>query len=51
MARMAIEISDEAHIRLLEIQLDRKRNKKEPSAINKIAAELLEEVLKEKASK
>lgn len=51
MAKMAIEISEEAHIKLLEIQLDRKKNKKEPSAINKIAAELIEKVLKEKAEK
>ncbi|WP_288637191.1 MULTISPECIES: hypothetical protein [Sphingobacterium] len=45
---MAIEISEDAYIRLLEIQLDRKKTKKEPSAINKIAAELLEEALMEK---
>lgn len=48
MAKMAIDISDEAHIKLLELQLDRKRNKQEPSAINKIAAEILEKALNEK---
>lgn len=41
-----MEIPDEAHIRLLEIQLERKRNKIEPSAINKIAAEILVKALK-----
>lgn len=49
---MALEISEEAHIRLLEIQLERKKSKKEPSAINKIAAELLEQILlNDKAAK
>jgi hypothetical protein len=41
MVKIAMEISDEAHIKLLEIQLDRKKKKVEPSAINKIAAEIL----------
>lgn len=48
MVKVTVELSDEAHIKLLELQLDRKRNKQEPSAINKIAAEILEEALNKK---
>ena len=51
MVKVTVELSDEAHIRLLELQLERKRSKKEPSAINKIASEILEKSLKEKAEK
>ena len=44
-------LSDEAHIKLLEIQLLRKKQKIEPTAINKIAAEILTKALeKEKTS-
>lgn len=41
-----MEISDETHIKLLEMQLERKKKKIEPSAINKIAAEVLTKALK-----
>lgn len=47
MTRISIEVSDEDHIRLLEIQLDRKKRKIEPTAINKIAAEFLSKSLEE----
>lgn len=47
MTRVAIDISDEAHIRLLELQLERKKKKIEPTAINKIAAEIVETALKQ----
>ncbi len=46
MVKITLEIPEESHIRLLELQLERKREKREPSAINKIAAELLVNVLK-----
>jgi len=42
-----MDIPDEAHIKLLEMQLDRKKNKIEPTAINKIAAEILIKALKQ----
>jgi len=45
MARINIELSEKARMKLLEIQLDRKKNKIEPTAINKIAAELLDKCL------
>lgn len=45
MARITVDVSDEAHIKLLEIQLERKKKKIEPSALNKIATELLENLL------
>ena len=41
MVKMTITLTDEEHLRLLEIQLQRKREKIEPTAINKIAAEIL----------
>jgi hypothetical protein len=46
MVKITMELSDEAHIKLLEIQLARKKQKIEPTAINKIAAEVLTEALK-----
>lgn len=49
MVKVTIELTDEAHIKLLELQLDRKRKKHEPSAINKIASELVEKSLMAKA--
>lgn len=49
MKKLNVEITDETHIKLLEVQLERKRNKEEPTAINKIAAELLKEALNKKA--
>ena len=51
MVKMTVQLSDEDHLKLLEIQLDRKRRKIEPTAINKIAAEILTKALeKEKTS-
>jgi hypothetical protein len=51
MTKITIEVSEEEHIKLLELQLDRKKQKKEPSAINKIAAEIFAKALKtEKAA-
>lgn len=41
MVKVQMDIPDEAHIKLLEIQLDRKKKKVEPTAINKIAREIL----------
>lgn len=41
MVKISLELTDEAHIKLLELQLDRKKKKIEPSAINKIASEVL----------
>ena len=49
MIKITLELDNEAHIKLLEIQLDRKKTKTEPTAINKIAAELLGKLLKEKS--
>ena len=52
MPKLNIEISEDAHIRLLEIQLDMKKGKLPNSALNQIAAEKLEKALeKEKPSK
>jgi len=45
MIKMTIQLSDEEHLKLLEIQLERKRKKIEPTAINKIAAEILKKAL------
>jgi len=41
MVKVQMDIPDEAHLKLLELQLDRKKKKIEPTAINKIAAEIL----------
>jgi hypothetical protein len=46
MIKMTIELSDEEHLKLLEIQLDRKRKKIEPNALNKIASEIVSDYLK-----
>ena len=46
MTKIAIEVSEEDHIKLLEIQLERKKKKTEPSAINKIASEIFTKALK-----
>lgn len=45
MVKISMEIPEEAHVRLLEIQLDRKKKKIEPTAINKIAVEVLTKAL------
>lgn len=41
MVKVQMDIPEEAHLTLLEMQLDRKKKKIEPTAINKIAAEIL----------
>lgn len=41
MVKVSLDVPEEAHLKLLEMQLDRKRKKIEPTAINKIAAEVL----------
>ncbi|MDB4919858.1 hypothetical protein [Mucilaginibacter sp.] len=51
MTKIALDISDDVHIGLLTIQLERKKKKVEPTAINKIAAELLEKMFKEESKK
>lgn len=45
-----MEISDEVHGMLLDIQHKRKKEKKEPTAMNKIASELLEKAVKKEAT-
>jgi len=47
MVKITVNIPEEAHLKLLEIQLDRKKRKIEPTAINKIAAEILIKALNE----
>ena len=47
MVKMSLELTEETHLKLLEIQLDRKRKKIEPTAINKIASELIEKAVNE----
>ncbi len=42
---MSIELSEETHLKLLELQLERKKKKIEPTAINKIASELLKKAV------
>ena len=46
MIKIVIEVSEEDHIKLLELQLERKKKKIDPSAINKIAAEIFKNGLK-----
>lgn len=46
MVKITVQLEDDLHLKLLEIQLDRKRRKIEPTAINKIASEILENALK-----
>jgi hypothetical protein len=42
MTKIQLDLTDEVHIHLLEIQLERKKKKKEPTALNKIAAEMIQ---------
>lgn len=51
MTKITIDISDDVHIGLLTLQLERKKKKVEPTAINKIAAELLEKAYIEETKK
>lgn len=46
MVKVQMDIPEEAHLKLLELQLDRKKKKIGPTAINKIATELLIKALK-----
>jgi hypothetical protein len=46
MVKVQMDVPEEAHLKLLEIQLERKKKKIEPTAINKIAAEILIKALK-----
>ena len=46
MVKITVTLEDDEHLKLLEIQLDRKKAKKEPTAINKIASEILAKALK-----
>jgi hypothetical protein len=46
MVKITVTLEEAEHIKLLEIQLQRKKNKIEPSAINKIASEVLTNALK-----
>lgn len=46
MKQITVKLSEEAYQKLLEIQFQRKSAGVEPTALNKIAAELLEEKLK-----
>lgn len=46
MVKVQMDIPEDAHLKLLEIQLDRKKRKIGPTAINKIAAEILIKALK-----
>lgn len=41
MVKVTIELSEKAHERILDIQVERRKAKKEPSALNKIASEIL----------
>ena len=52
MVKVTIELSTEVHSRLLDIQLERKKNpeKDKPTALNKIASELLESCVKKDVS-
>lgn len=47
MVKVQMDVPEEAHLKLLEIQLDRKKRKIEPTAINKIAAEILIKALEQ----
>lgn len=46
MVKIAVTLDEKEHLKLLEIQLDRKKKKIEPTAINKIASEILTKALK-----
>ena len=41
MVKVQMDVPEDAHLKLLEIQLYRKKKKIEPTAINKIASEIL----------
>lgn len=47
MAKIALELDEETHQLLFDIQNDRRKKKQEPTAINKIAAEILTKAVKE----
>jgi hypothetical protein len=45
MIKVQMDVPEEAHSKLLDIQHDRKKRKIEPTAINKIAVEILVKAL------
>lgn len=49
MVKVAIELSDKAHGRILDIQVSRKKDpkNKKPTAISKIASELIDQALEQ----
>jgi hypothetical protein len=49
MVKVAVELSEKVHGRVLDIQVERKKDpkNKKPTAVNKIVAELLEKAVNE----
>lgn len=47
MVKITVELNDESQNKLLEIQFKRKKSKREPTAINKIASEILTKALED----
>lgn len=47
MVKVAVELSERVHSKVLDIQVERKKDpkNKKPTAINKIVAEILEEAV------
>ena len=45
MVKITVELSEKAYARILDIQLDRRKLKTEPTALNKIASEVLNKTL------
>lgn len=48
MIKITVTLEEDDHLKLLEIQLSRKKQKKNPTALNKIASEILAKALKKK---
>lgn len=46
MVKITVTLDDDDHLKLLEIQLARKKKKVGPTALNKIASEILKNSLK-----
>ncbi|AEL23990.1 hypothetical protein [Cyclobacterium marinum] len=46
MIKITVTLEEDDHLKLLEIQLSRKKQKKNPTALNKIASEILAKALK-----
>lgn len=45
MVKITVELSDKAHEKILDIQVERRKAKKEPTALNKIASEIINKEL------